>query len=102
MTGASDLSSHEILVRLLDATPLPTPGEDVERLLETFEAVLERRAAILALLGPSLRLTDADRPLLVELERRHALWEDALAAARRAIGGQRVSTAQLRAYARTI
>lgn len=54
---------------------------------------------MLAHIVPPLRLTDAERPLLRELERRQLLWQDALADALRMIGEQRHATLQLRAYA---
>lgn len=94
-------AGREILARLLDATPLPTPGAGVEELLQTFEVLEAERARILAAIAPPLHLADGDRALLVELERREGLWHDALAAAQRAIGQQRCGAAQLRAYAQT-
>jgi hypothetical protein len=93
--------TREILSRLLEATPLPTPGCDVEQLLAVFETVLTERAAVLARIVPPLRVTDDDRPLLDELEQRQAAWQAALGAARLSIGDARVGTHQLRAYAPT-
>ncbi len=96
------LDGREILVRLLDATPLPTPGSDIELLLATFDDILSERDAVIALIVPPLRIADADLPLLVELERHQAAWQEALAAAQHAIGDQRCGPTQLRAYARRI
>jgi hypothetical protein len=102
MTEGADTAGREILVQLLDATPLPTPGSGVEQLLATLEDILTERAAVLALIVPPLRVGDADLPLLVEIEQRQAAWQDALAAAQHAIGEQRCGAGQLRAYARRI
>jgi len=98
--GASD--GRKILVRLLDATPLPTPGSGIEQLLATFDDILAERDAVIALIVPPLRVADADRPLLVELGQRQAAWQEALVAAQGAIGEQRCCPGQLRAYARRI
>lgn len=103
MTAGDDMApGREILVRLLDATPLPTPGSGVEQMLEAIEGIMAERSAILALIVPPLRIDELDRPLLVELEQREAVWNDALATAQRAIGEQRCGAAHLRAYAPTI
>jgi hypothetical protein len=103
MTGGDVTSDgREILVRLLDATPLPTPGSDIAQLLASFEEILTERDAVLALIAPPLRVADADLPLLVELEQHQAAWQEALAAAQHAIGDQRCGPSQLRAYARRI
>jgi hypothetical protein len=101
-TGDATRSHREILARLLDATPLPTPGCDVEPLLETLDGILAARAAILALIVPPLRVADGDRALLEELERREALWQQALCDAQHRVGTQRCGAGQLRAYAPTI
>ena len=102
MTAGAGTSDREILARLLDATPLPTPGCDVEPLLETLDRILAARAEILALIVPPLRVADADRPLLEELARREALWQQALCDAQSRVGTQRCGAGQLRAYAPTI
>jgi hypothetical protein len=94
--------SREILAALLEATPLPTPGDGSEQLLAAFESVLTQRAAVLARIVPPLRVTDDERPLLDELEQRQAAWHAALESARLAIGGARCAPAQLRAYARAL
>ena len=100
--GAPTASGREILVRLLDATPLPTLGGEIEPMLATLDGILAARAEILALIVPPLVVADADRALLAELERREALWQDALHAAQHQIGHQRCGASQLRAYAPTI
>ena len=95
------LDGRELLVRLLDLTPLPTPGVEIEQLVATFEAILADRAALIDGIVPPIGLDEADRPLLVELDRRHALWQDTLAAARQVVGEQRLGAEHLRAYAAT-
>ena len=100
--AAATASDREILARLLDATPLPTPGCDVEPMLEMLDGILAARAEILAQIVPPLRIADADRPLLDELERREALWQQALCDAQHRTGTQRCGASQLRAYAPTI
>lgn len=91
-------SGRELVTQLLDATPAPPPGASIDQLLAAFDAVQARRAAILAEAQPPLTLSDTDRPLLVELERRQNIWQDALAAALRRVGEHRCGAAQLRAY----
>jgi hypothetical protein len=93
------VTAHELVSRLLDATPVPADGADADQLLAAFEAMLADREAILALVQPPLTLSDTDRPLLAELERRDSDWQAALAAALRRVGGQRCGAAQVRAYA---
>jgi hypothetical protein len=90
-----------LLQRLLEVTPLPAAGTRVEDLLTAFEAVIAERAAILLTIVPPITLSEMDRPLLIELERRQNIWQDALAAALRRVGEQRVATTRLRAYAGT-
>ena len=91
-----------LLQRLLEVTPLPAAaGTRVEDLLTAFEAVIAERAAILLTVVPPITLSEMDRPLLIELERRQNIWQDALAAALRRVGEQRVATTRLRAYAGT-
>jgi len=93
------LSGREILVRLLELTPEPPLGTEAEHLLDGFEVIVAQRAEVIALIVPPLTLGDADRPLLVELERRQSLWQAALAEALRIVGEQRCGNSQLRAYA---
>ena len=93
------LTSRELLERLLEETPMPAGVLDVDALLATFEQVVTRRAALLAQLAPPLALIDADRPLLAELARRDAAWQDLLGSALDAVGQQRRGVSGLRAYA---
>jgi len=93
------MTAKEILVQLLDATPVPTPGVGIEPLVESAERIAAARAQILAQIVAPLSLAEADRPLLLELEQRDAAWQDALSSAQRTIGHQRCGAAQLRAYA---
>lgn len=93
------VTGREILAQLLELTPEPRPELDAERMLIAFEIIVAERARVLAQIVPPIALTDADRPLLVELERRQSLWQDALAEALRTVGEQRCGTSQLRAYA---
>jgi hypothetical protein len=96
------LGGREILARLLDLTPVPTPGADVEQLIAAFEVIMSGRGAIIALILPPISVTEADRPLVVELARRQTLWQEALAAAQHTVGDQRCGADHLRAYARTV
>ena len=92
-------SGRELVTRLLDVTPVPAADADIDQLLTAFDAIHAERAAILADAQPPFTLSDTDRPLLVELERRQNIWQDALASALRRVGGHRCGAAQLRAYA---
>jgi hypothetical protein len=91
-------SGREILAHLLELTPEP-PCTDAEHLLAAFEAIDAARSEVFAGLTPPIALAEDDRPLLVELERRQALWQEALAQALRSVGGQRCGNTHLRAYA---
>lgn len=102
MASPTGTSGREILVQLLERTPLPSPSADVEQLLSGFEAMVAERAVILELITPPLTLGEEDRALLVELEHREAAWQAALTAAQKLVGEQRRGAEQLRAYARTI
>jgi len=93
------MTSRELVARLLDVTPEPTPGAGIEELMSVFEGVIAERGAILAAIAPPIPLSDPDRPLLAELTRRQDAWQGALAAALRRVGEQRCGAAQLRAYA---
>ena len=96
------MTGHEILARLLELTPEPPTGAEVDQLLAGFEAILAARADVLAAIVPPLALAEPDRPLLAELERRQAAWNAALAAAQHTVGTQRCGATQLRAYAPTL
>lgn len=95
----STASGREILEQLLALTPEPAQDTTAELLLEAFENVIARRAEVIAQIVPPLALSEVDRPLLAELERRQALWQEVLAQALRTVGEQRCGTNHLRAYA---
>jgi hypothetical protein len=90
---------RDLLTRLLEVTPAPTLDTAVEDLLAAFEASILQRTAIIAEITPPITLSETDRPLLIELERRQNIWQDALASALRRVGERRVAATQLRAYA---
>ncbi len=94
------LSGQDVLVQLLALTPLPPAQVEVELLIATFEAIVGRRAEVLAQLKSPLQLADTERAMLAELERRDAAWHGALAAALRTVGDRRYGVGKLRAYAR--
>ncbi len=96
------LDGRELLVRLLELTPLPTPGADIDQLVATFESMLADRTELIGAIVPPICLAEADHPLRVELERRQTLWQDALAAAQHVVGDQRCGAEHLRAYAGTL
>lgn len=81
------------LAALIAATPLP-PAENVEA---ACRAMIEARQQILDALT-EFRVADDERPLVDELARRDAAWQEALASARRVVGDQRISSRKLRAY----
>jgi hypothetical protein len=95
-------SGHEILVRLLELTPEPSADATIEHVIATLEVILAAREEVIAQLAPPIQLTEADRPLLVELERRQLAWQDRLAAAQHTVGEHRLGAGQLRAYARRL
>jgi len=92
-------AERDLVIRLLDVTPAPTAGAGADQLLATFEVMVAERTAILAAFAAPITLSDTDRPLLIELERRQKIWQDALGEALRQVGEQRCAAAQLRAYA---
>jgi hypothetical protein len=100
MTSAP-ATGHEILAQLLELTPEPPVDPDAEHLLTAFEAIVALRGEVLARIVPPLRLDEDDRPMLDELERRQALWQEALAVALRTVGEQRCGNEHLRAYAQS-
>jgi hypothetical protein len=89
----------ELLHRLIEATPAPPSGLEIDELLAAFEAIIARRAELIERLAPPLQLTEIDRPLVVEHERRDAAWKSALTTALEVVGHQRHGSDQLRAYA---
>jgi hypothetical protein len=93
------LDVHELLNLLIEATPVPTMDFDVEELLVVFEDIMARRAELISQITAPLTLSEIDRPLLAELERRQNLWQDVLATALRTVGERRCGASHLRAYA---
>jgi hypothetical protein len=93
---------HELLTRLLELTPLPPADREIDALLTESEDIIHRRAELFDALVPPLELSDADRPLVLELQARDAAWQDALTAALRTVRRHRHGTEQLRAYAPTV
>lgn len=94
------MTAGDLLHRLLAVTPEPPPESTPELVLAAWARTSADRADILAELPTTpLGLTPAERALATLLERRHAAWHEALAAAQRAIGVARVGAGQLRAYA---
>lgn len=84
-----------LLQKLIDATPPPPDGEDVEVLLATFEQVHAARAHVMttdATVGPF------DPVLRAKLVARDAEWHAALAKARDAVGAARIGTSRMRRY----
>lgn len=93
------LTIHDVLARLIELTPPPPPITEIDPLLTAFEAIIAQRAELLDRLAPPLQLGDAERSLVLELERRDAAWQDTLSSAMRTVSQQRHGTEQLRAYA---
>ena len=98
--GQASPTSHEILSRLLELTPIPSDHLEVDQLLVTFDAILTRRAAVIATIVAPLRLDETACALRAELERRDQAWQGVLAHALRAVGEQRCGVSRLRAYGR--
>jgi hypothetical protein len=93
---------HEVLSRLIELTPPPPPISEIDPLLAAFEAIIAQRAELLDRLAAPLQLGDAERALVLELERRDAAWQDTLSAAMRMVSAQRHGNEQLRAYAAVV
>lgn len=96
------LALHDVLTRLVELTPLPPDDTEIDPMLAAFETIVEQRAALLDRLAPPLQLGDADRSLVLEIERRDAAWRAALTAAMRRVSQQRHGNEQLRAYAAVV
>lgn len=75
-----------LLVKLLDATPLPPVTGDVDALLALFAKVSASREAILTRHGarPNRALAAGELMFAAELESRQAQWMTRLADAKRA------------------
>lgn len=86
-----------LLDQLLAATPYP-PEATVDELLLAVAEMLERRDVLLA--GVQIAPASPEhRPLLDELARRDAAWQQALGEAHKDLGAQRVAATKARAYA---
>ncbi len=84
---------------LLEATPLPPEGGDIDALLYAFDMVRTARQAILdALTGPFV-VSDEDRALADALVARDAAWTEALARGMADVSQHRLGAKQLRRYA---
>lgn len=81
------------LAALLDATPMP-PADDVEA---ACRAMMAARQIIIDSLR-DVRVSAEERPLVDELARRDAAWQDALSRAKQALGDQRIASRKVRAY----
>lgn len=81
------------LAALLDATPMP-PADNVEAACR--EMVAARQIIIDNL--TDFRVAADERPLVDELARRDAAWQDALAQVRKSLGDQRIASRKVRAY----
>ncbi len=95
-------SASAALRYLLAATPDPSGAEALpcNTLLEAFDRMLQARADILADVElPVGALSDEDRVVLTELDRRNQAWQRVAELARAALPSPRVAVAQLRAYA---
>lgn len=84
---------------LLDATPAPPDGGDVDALLYAFDVMRSARQEILdAMVGPFV-ISDEDRALADLLVARDAAWTAALERAKADVNQHRLGTKQLRRYA---
>ncbi|MBC7973687.1 MAG: hypothetical protein H7138_01790, partial [Myxococcales bacterium] len=67
-------AAHELLTQLISLTPLPPAEHEIEHeidaLLAASEAIIAQRAALFEGLTTPLEVSDEDRPLVAELERR--------------------------------
>lgn len=95
------MSATELLTELLALTPAPPAADALpaEQLIAIFEAILEQRAEVIARLTAPISLSDGDRTIWHEIERRQRAWQDMLATVLEAIGAQRAGTKHLRSYA---
>jgi hypothetical protein len=101
-THAASQAAHELLTQLIALTSLPPADHEIDALLAASEALIAQRAELFEHLTAPIVVSDADRPLVAELERRDAAWQAALTAAMRLLGEQRHGTEQLRAYAPSV
>jgi hypothetical protein len=89
-----------IIRALLDATPLPPVGADVDALTSQFSEISAQRQALIESITPPLAVTSPeDQAFLDELRVRQAAWMDALSTALDHVRAQRIGTAKLKGYA---
>lgn len=95
------MSATELLQQLLAMTPPPPAVGDLpaERLIATFEVILEQRAEVISALAGPVTMSDDDREIWREIQRRQNAWQDTLQAALQAVAAQRSGTKHLRSYA---
>ena len=90
----------DTLRRLLELTPLPPDGDDVDALVAAFTTMYEARQRVLAeARGPVDDSADA-RAAVHELAKRDAAWATALTSAFERNGAARRNASRLRSYAR--
>ena len=92
------MTPDALLERLLALTPPPPMTGDADQLLAAASAMLEARRALLASIAPSPLAGATSGRLAEELAAREAAWRATIAAARQAVGEQRVATSKLRRY----
>jgi hypothetical protein len=96
----SALMTFDLLRELIAATPMPPEGADADALLAAFDTMFEARQHLLLQITARLVDSDENRALVRELAVRDAAWEQALTAARAAVGAARSGNKALRSYAR--
>lgn len=89
-----------MIKELLEATPEPPDGEDVDALLYQFDVMRAARQQILdAMAAGPIVISAEDRALVETLTARDRAWMEVLGRAKAMVGQQRVGTKQLRRYA---
>jgi hypothetical protein len=92
------MTTVEFLERMLDATPLPPQGCDVDDLLAAFGSMSAERQLLLDAMS-ELVVDDISRQLAHSLVAREHAWRAALTAAQQLVKEQRYGVTKLRAYA---
>ena len=94
------MTRHDILERMLAATPFPPAAADAEVLVIAVAEMLAIREGLLVELEAAVtQATPAEQALAHEILARDLAWAAAVTAARDELGAQRVGTSQLRRYA---
>lgn len=89
-----------VLEMLVEATPPPPHGLDVDALIEAFAELHARRQAIMDAATSKISVdTEDERELLRILRMRQNDWLEALGTARDQVRDQRIGTTKLRGYA---